>query len=110
MQVYVESCCFEKLRGKPNYAAKGRRRRGARENVHNLSIDCLSRIRLVYSRPVSSGSAQGKVESDWALERRSRETTGQTDGSGPNVPSFVRSLPKRLSAGYRASLVTHEPT
>ena len=42
----------------------------------------------MYSRPESSsGSAQGKVESGWALERRSRETAGQTDGSGPNVPT-----------------------
>lgn len=91
---------------------KRERRRGAREDVHNSSIDCLARIRLVHSRPASSsGSAQGKVESGWALERRSRETAGQTDGSGPNVPTerALCSVPCRRGL-RRVSRELSEPT
>lgn len=75
-----------------------------RTYIYNLSIDCVSRIRLVHDRPASSSSStQGKVESGWALERRSRETAGQTDGSGPNVPT-KRALYVLCRRGFRRVL------
>lgn len=104
--VYVGSSRFEKLRGRFICEKRERPKGSARENVYNLSIDCLSRIRLVHSRTASSsGSAQGKVESDgrWSAGAEKRQDKRTAAGQTCRPSELRTFVAEEASAGYRAS-------